>query len=286
MRQLNNAYLIRTMSRKKIIMTAALGMLMACPVKGQFTHGTTGLLHMPTADMQPDKTFMMGGSFLSKHATPPRWSYDTYNYYVNITFFPWLEVAYTCTIFDEGIMMNQDRNFSARLRVWKEGWWKAWMPQLVLGVNDGTSAGGGDYLNAGVSGSANGYYSRYYVAVTKHMVDESVGKLGLHMVYLYNKRTENPLNAFGFGLDFRFGMPSESIAQRVLNGLTLIAEAYPGNGRGVARVLDAERGVAIGKYDVNIGACYSMWKERINVYGHLYGCKDFSLGLQFKVVLF
>ena len=58
----------------------------------QFTYGTTGLLHMPTADMQRDKTFMAGGGFLDKHATPDRWSYDTWNYYINITFFPWLEV--------------------------------------------------------------------------------------------------------------------------------------------------------------------------------------------------
>ena len=82
-------------------MMAALGLLMGCPAMGQFTHGTTGLLQMPTADMQKDKTFMFGGSRLSKHATPYRWSYDTYNYYVNVTFFPWLEVAYTMTIFDE-----------------------------------------------------------------------------------------------------------------------------------------------------------------------------------------
>ena len=30
----------------------------------QFTHGTTGLLEMPTADMQKDKTFMVGSGYL------------------------------------------------------------------------------------------------------------------------------------------------------------------------------------------------------------------------------
>ena len=43
-------------------------------VHAQFTYGTTGLLNMPTADMQRDKTFMFGGGFLEKHATPARWS--------------------------------------------------------------------------------------------------------------------------------------------------------------------------------------------------------------------
>lgn len=41
-------------------------------VHAQFTYGTTGLLNMPTADMQRDKTFMFGGGFLEKHATPAR----------------------------------------------------------------------------------------------------------------------------------------------------------------------------------------------------------------------
>ena len=31
--------------------------------------------------MQQDKTFMGGGGFLNKHATPKRWSYNTWNYY-------------------------------------------------------------------------------------------------------------------------------------------------------------------------------------------------------------
>ena len=46
-------------------------------VHAQFTYGTTGLLNMPTADMQRDKTFMFGGGFLEKHATPARWTYNT-----------------------------------------------------------------------------------------------------------------------------------------------------------------------------------------------------------------
>lgn len=278
------------MLRKKV-MTAVAGMLLATPAMAQFTHGTTGLLNMPTADMQKDKTVMIGGGRLSKHATPYRWNYDTYNYYVNITFFPWLEVAYTCTIFDEMAsptvhMMNQDRNFSARLRAWKEGWWKPWTPQIVLGVNDVTSGSGGDYLNAGVSGTGNGYYSRYYVAVTKHVAFDKVGTLGLHGVYLYNKRTNYKLNSPALGFDFRWGLDEGTLTNRMLNGLTLMAEAYPANGQGAKRgSKEDERGLAVGRYDLNVGACYSMWKDRINLYGHLYGCKDVSVGLQFKVTL-
>ena len=62
-------------------------------VRSQTNYGTTGLMNMPTADMQRDKTFMLGGNWLNSHATVPRWWYDTWNYYINITLFPWLEVG-------------------------------------------------------------------------------------------------------------------------------------------------------------------------------------------------
>ena len=49
----------------------------------QINYGTTGLMNLPTADMQRDKTFMVGGNWLNHHATVPRWWYDTWNYYIN-----------------------------------------------------------------------------------------------------------------------------------------------------------------------------------------------------------
>lgn len=33
-------------------------------------------------------------------------------------------------------MKNQDRSFHARLRLWKEGWWEPWTPQIVAGVKE------------------------------------------------------------------------------------------------------------------------------------------------------
>lgn len=80
-------------------------------LKGQAFYGTTGLLHAPTADMQKDKTFMVGGNMLDVNTLSRYWvrseyhSY-TFNYYINITMFPWLEVAYTCTLVN-GIYKNE-----------------------------------------------------------------------------------------------------------------------------------------------------------------------------------
>lgn len=102
--------------------------LFSCVSSGasaQLTYGTTGLLHAPSAEMQRDKTVMIGGNFMNKELTPPTWYYHTYNYFLNVTIFPWMEVAYTCTLFKAEALglgpygytgfTNQDRYFSPRL---------------------------------------------------------------------------------------------------------------------------------------------------------------------------
>lgn len=109
----------------------------------QLSYGTTGLLHAPSADMQKDKTVMLGGNFLHQELTPPKFNFNTWNYYLNVTIFPFLEVAYTCTLFTAESLgldkhgysgfTNQDRYFSARLRVLKES---KYIPAVVLGTSD------------------------------------------------------------------------------------------------------------------------------------------------------
>ena len=256
------------MLRKLFIVVCFLPLFL--PSMAQFTYGTTGLLHMPTADMQQDKTFMVGGGYLNKHSTPSRWNYNTWNYYLNVTIFPWLEVAYTCTIFDEMVdrgvmihMINQDRNFSGRLRLWKEGWWKEWTPQIVVGANDPTTGSGGDYTNMGVEGNGNGYLNRYYIAATKHFSWH--GEWGLHAAYVYNRRYKDKLNGPAIGVDYQFALPESSFFNKAINYLNLMAE-----------------------YDskfVNIGAKYTLWKDHINIIGELRDCKYPSVGVFFKVHL-
>lgn len=249
-----------------------LGAWVCLQASAQFTYGTTGLLHAPTADMQRDKTFMLGGGYLNSHATPARWNYNTWNYYINITFFPWLEVAYTCTIFDEWIsnrkvhMMNQDRNFSGRLRLWKEGWWKEWTPQIVIGGNDvlhGSAEGGNIGAVEGNGIGGNTFFQRYYVAATKHI--DWYGQWGIHAAYVYSKRIGHKWNGPTFGVDYQFALAPTNGWAKAVNGLNLIAE-----------------------YDskfFNVGAKYSIWKDHINVVGELRDCKYPSVGVYFKVHL-
>lgn len=177
-------------------------------LSAQMTYGTTGLLHAPSAEMQRDKTFMIGGNFLNKELTPPTWYYHTYNYFLNITFFPWLEVAYTCTLFKAEALglkpygysgfTNQDRYFSVRLRALEEGQFWKYMPAVVLGTSDPfTSSGGGEFATK----KGNGYYSRFFIVATKHL---PIGReeIGLHLSYLYNQRKEYKLNGVAAGITY------------------------------------------------------------------------------------
>lgn len=189
-------------------------------------------------------------------------------------------MAYICTLvhadhgstyFPEqswGKFANQDRAFSARLRLWKEGWWKEWTPQIVLGLDDPTSHadhGGGELVSGNTSGS-NNYATRYYLAVTKHLDFRNVGELGIHAAFVYgNAKGMERYKRPSFGTNFRFAFPETSIISKVANGLNLMAE-----------------------YDArtcNVGFEYSFWKDYINVVVELNRCKYFSGGLVFKVHL-
>lgn len=178
-------------------------------LSAQLTYGTTGLLHAPSGEMQADKTVMIGGNFLNKEITPSRWDYHTYNYFLNVTIFPWLEVAYTCTLFQsqtigidkvtgKGKFTNQDRYFSARVRVLKEGQLWDYMPSVVLGTSDPYTESGEGQVS---SVNGNGYWCRFYIAASKNV---PIGKetLGLHLSYLYNRRVDYPLNGFAGGITY------------------------------------------------------------------------------------
>lgn len=243
------------------------------PLKAQFPYGTTGLLHMPTAEMQSDKTFMAGASFLNSHATPPYWSYNNYNYYINITFLPFLEVGYTCTL-NKGMpggywpkktwgkFVNQDRQFSVRIRLIKEKQFWEYMPSIVVGGNDILTRdwfGEGNEGKEGigwVAAAGNGMWNRYYLAMSKHISWAQAGDLGVHLAYVYNRRKRYHLNGICIGTDFRPLFHKQ---------IQIMAE-----------------------YDsrtINLGLSYAIWKDHINLVAELNQCKYLSAGIYFKVHL-
>lgn len=272
-----------------IIMCRKIRLILVCLIaisslqsQAQALYGTTGLLHAPTAEMQKDKTFMAGGNVL--HLVPLQYISSneikyTFNYYLNITIFPWLEVGYTCTInyanhgstyFPEqswGKYTNQDRAFNARLRLWKEGWWKPWTPQIVLGLDDPTSheAYGGGAIKFDEDGMQNNHFTRYYLAATKHFSFAGVGTLGVHAAYVDYRACWFPhYRRPAAGVNFKFNLlPEDNLAVKALNGLDLMAE------------YDART--------VNIGAHYQLWKDHINLIAELNNGKYFSGGIYFKI---
>lgn len=64
----------------------------------QHSMGVTGLLNIPTADMQADGTFMVGANYLPEQMLPEHWDYNSGNYFLNMTFLPCLEIGYRCTL--------------------------------------------------------------------------------------------------------------------------------------------------------------------------------------------
>lgn len=72
--------------------------LLCCAIKvsAQYSIGNTGLLNIPTADMQETGTFMGGGNYLPNGMTP--FNFNTGNYFINITFLSILEMSYRCTL--------------------------------------------------------------------------------------------------------------------------------------------------------------------------------------------
>ena len=184
-----------------------------------------------------------------------------------------------------GKFINQDRSFHFRLRVWKEGWWKEWTPQIVLGANDviGDSWNGGSLSKPSELNYGNGFLNRYYLAITKHFYFENVGTLGAHLSWIYSNRFDNKLNNPAMGANFRFHLKdSDSWVYKAINGVNLMAEVVPGY-TDVKEDLTFDPDGA--KYQVNLGMEYSFWKDYINAIVELNRCKYFSGGLVFKIHL-
>lgn len=126
-------------------------------VLAQPTAGTTGLLNIPTAEMQPDGTFMFGGSWLPAAMMPDRLNFNTANYYLNLTFLPFLEISYRCTLLknQSGGYHNQDRSIAVRGKLFRE---RKYLPAVVAGGNDIYTS----------SEKGNRYFSTFYVVTTKN----------------------------------------------------------------------------------------------------------------------
>lgn len=135
---------------------------MCFPASSQPLAGTTGLLNIPSGNMQEAGTFMTGANYLPIALTPSSWDYNTGNYYLNITFLRFMEVSYRMTLLKPigyEVITNQDRALSVRFRVVKE---KEYLPSMVIGNNDIFSSAEGF--------STDRNFSNFYLAATKNFI--------------------------------------------------------------------------------------------------------------------
>lgn len=244
----------------------------ATPAKAQFAYCSTGLLQMPTAEMQDDGTFMITNNFLNKNALSSKWGYHTFQYGFSISFWGRLEMGYVCTIFNDywkgsqsrsGVwMINQDRHFTGRVCLLREGEFGIkWMPALVVGISDPvTGSGIGEYIGSDVDGGVgNAYFNRRFLVLTKHF-HTPWGELGTHVGYQYNRRADYLINAPCAGVNWS---PIWLQNHGILDGVNLIAEC------------DSRT--------VNLGFIASIWQNRFEAMFELQNFQWVNFGLRYKL---
>lgn len=229
----------------------------------QYT-GMSGLIHVPTAEMDKEGDARIGVHFLNKEMTPDESyfysngkKYHTFSHYLSLTPFSWMEVGYTCTLLRKkskpssssmGHYGQKDRYFSLKLRPFKEG---KWWPAIAVGCNDFWDS------RASVSGEGGElYFGNIYVAASKH-VDIGRHEVGVHVAYRHYRRNYNSKwNGVVGGITYR---PSFA---RNLRGIV----EYTGN-------------------EINIGADCLLWKHLL-LQASLQDGKYFSGGVCFQMNLF
>lgn len=156
---------------------------------------------------------------------------------------------------------------------------------MVIGANDaiGDSANGGSLSNQQNQDYSNGFWNRYYLAITKHVNFDNIGTLGAHISWIYSNRFDNKLNNPAMGVNFCFHLKEDdSWIRKAVNGVNLMAEVVPG-------YTDVKEDLTFNpngpKYQMNVGMEYSFWKDYINAVIELNRCKYFSGGIYFKIHL-
>ncbi len=245
-----------------------LSLLIPVGLSAQFTDSVTGLLQMPSAEMQQSGVVSITNTVLNQHATAsPKWEYTTFSYGFSIAFWSRLEVAYICTIIDgkknkkptkrDMILFNQDRHFAARVQLLKEGEFWQYMPSIVVGISDPVSQKGEGYIGSDVSKN-NGYFNRTYIVSSKHF-DTAYGMVSGHLGYIYNKRQDYRLNGVCAGVCWS---PVWLSDHGLLKEVKLIAE-----------------------YDtrtVNVGSVVSLWDDRFECMVEWQGFKWMNCGIRYK----
>lgn len=160
--------------------------------------------------MNESGTFTITNNYLNQHTLPSNgWDYSTFAYGFDISIFSRVEIAYVCTLlwgdwsphaqspqgtYREKIMKNQDRHFSGKVLLLKEGEIWKWTPSIAIGMSDLLSGTDNGYRVQTEQGLGSGYFNRYYIVVTKNF-DTKFGRVSATLGYQYNRRRIMNYNA-------------------------------------------------------------------------------------------
>ena len=210
--------------------------------------GTSGWLDIPTADMQEDGTFILGGSYINKNYIEAYGGgdYDAATYYFNLSFLPFMEVNFGNTRllnYDKG-KSTVDRRFSIRIRAFRE---RTYLPAIVVGVHD-------VFTSVSKEAQTNQYFSSMYIVATKY-IPVKKSAFGITLGYGFDVFRNNQYLGFFGGVSFS---PS------FLRQMKIIAE-YEGN-------------------SFNLGGNILFFRH-LFVYTMLQDFKYFSGGIAYRVYL-
>lgn len=159
--------------------------------------GTSGLMNIPTADMQPGGTFNGGVRFLQKGVSHGLLGFDTGLYYVTFSPFEFVECTFRETLLKTQHNVRktwgyyqQDRSSTIRIRPLKERD-HSFLPSLVIGVNDIYSPYG------------DSFYTAAYGVLTKHVGLGQAGRIGLSAGYFRPFHAGKMYDGFFGGIEYQ-----------------------------------------------------------------------------------
>ena len=246
---------------RKRIYPLILAMVICFPVKAQQYNGMTGLIHIPSAEMGRPGDAHIGVHFVNKELMPDKFvcpdddgnlkKYNSYSYYLNITPFNWLEVAYTCVLFkynqpNRKGYKAKDRHFCIKVNPLKE---TKYTPSLAIGADD--------FLSSNLDpDKIQGYFANYWVSACKHLALEG-HEVAVHIGYRYYQKEWNK-------------------KYQGLNGALTYSPAFARNTKAI---------VEYDGYHVNIGFNALLYRHLL-MQASFTDLSNFSVGIAYEINLF
>lgn len=235
---------------KRRVLSGLIGVLLLTSFSGiraQEYTGITGMMHVPTAEMAPAGTARVGAFFLNGEFTPDKLTYkgekyNTYNHFLAIVPFSWVELSYVCTLLkhpsnndvQKQWCYGKDRHFCIKLRPLEEG--KYW-PALVVGIQDPKRK----FKN---ENEDYAYFNNFYVAASKHL-NWKGHELGVHLTYRYYRSDFNARwRGVAGGITYRpaFAPNSRAMLEYTGNDVNVAVDCY------LWRLFFVQAGLQNGKY--------------------------------------